>query len=67
MLKTYPQSDYTDALLNIAAKLGASNRIAAYQYCIENEWLCEFGQLTEKGFHKVTANFYKDTTDTTVA
>ena len=61
MLKTYTQSDYTDALLNIAAKLGAPNRIAAYQYCIEKEWLCEFGRLTDKGFHKVTANFYKDT------
>tara|TARA_Y200000002_G_scaffold159614_1_gene131911 strand:- start:299 stop:499 length:201 start_codon:yes stop_codon:yes gene_type:complete len=63
MAKNYPQSDYTDALLNIAVKkLHASDRVAAYQYCIEKEWLTEFGQLTDKGFHKVTANFYKDTT-----
>ena len=62
MAKNYPQSDYTDALLNIAVKkLRTSDRIEAYQYCIEKEWLTRFGQLTDKGFHKVTANFYKTT------
>ena len=36
--------------------------IAAYEYCMEKKWLCGFGRVTDKGFHKVTANFYKDTT-----
>lgn len=56
------QSEYTDALLNIAAKRGAADRIAAYEYCMEKQWLCGYGRVTDKGFHKVTANFYKDTT-----
>jgi len=55
-------SDYTDALLNIAAKRGATDRIAAYEYCMKKQWLCGYGRVTDKGFHKETANFYKDTT-----
>ena len=55
-------SDYTDALLNIAAKRGATDRIAAYEYYMKKQWLCGYGRVTDKGFHKVTANFYKDTT-----
>jgi len=47
-------------LLNIAAKRGASDRIAAYEYCMEKKWLCGYGRLTDKGLHKVTANFCKD-------
>ena len=62
MKQFFSHSDYTDALLKIAAKRGAADRIAAYQYCIEKEWLCGFGRVTDKGFHKVTADFYKDTT-----
>ena len=53
-------SDYADALLSIAAKRGASDRIAAYEYCMEKKWLCGYGRLTDKGFHKVTANLYKN-------
>ena len=34
MRQFYTHSDYTDALLNIAAKHGASDRIAAYEYCM---------------------------------
>jgi len=30
-------SDYTDALLNIAAKRGALDRIAAYETCMEKK------------------------------
>ena len=56
----YTPSDYTDSLLNIAAKRGASDRIAAYVYCMEKKWLCGYGRVTDEGFHKVTANFYKD-------
>ena len=62
MQQVFSHSDYTDALLNIAAKRGAADRIAAYQYCMEKKWLCGFGRVTDEGFHKVTANFYKDTT-----
>ena len=62
MQQIYTHSDYTDALLKIAAKRGVADRIAAYQYCIEKEWLCGYGRVTDKGFHKVTADFYKDTT-----
>ena len=55
-------SDYTDALLNIAAKRDATDRIAAYEYCMKKHWLCGYGRVTDKGFQKVTAMFYKDTT-----
>jgi hypothetical protein len=60
MQKFCTHSDYTDALLSIAAKQGASDRIAAYEYCMNKKWLCGYGRVTDKGFHKVTANFYKD-------
>jgi len=60
MRQFYSHSDYTDALLNIAAKHGASDRIAAYEDCINKKRLCGYGQVTDKGFHKVTANFYED-------
>jgi hypothetical protein len=60
MRQFYTHSNYTDALLNIAAKRGASDRIAAYEYCMEKKWLCGYGRVTDKGFHKVTANFYND-------
>ena len=60
MRQFYTHSDYTDALLNIAAKHGASDRIAAYEYCMEKKWLCGYGRVTDKGFHKATANFYND-------
>ena len=62
MQQFFSHSEHTDALLSIAAKLGAADRIAAYQYCIQKEWLCGYGRVTDKGFHKVTADFYKDTT-----
>jgi len=29
---------------------------------MKKQWLCGYGRVTDKGFHKVTANFYKDTT-----
>ena len=35
MQQFFSHSDYTDALLNIAAKRGAVDRIAAYEYCME--------------------------------
>ena len=62
MKQFYTHSDYSDALLKIAAKRGALDRIAAYEYCMEKNWLCGFGRVTDKGFNKVTAHFYKDTT-----
>ena len=37
MRQFYTHSDYTDALLNIAAKHGASDRIAAYEYCMNKK------------------------------
>ena len=62
-MKQYQKNtNHTDALLNIATKRRAFDRIAAYQYCIEKEWLCGYGQVTDKGFQEVTANSYTDTT-----
>ena len=55
-------TNHTDALLNIAMKRGAVDRIAAYQYCIAKGWLCAYGQITDKGFRVVTANIYTDAT-----
>ena len=60
MRQFYTHNDYTDALLGIAAKRGTSDRIAAYEYRMEKKWLCGYGRVRDKGFHKVTANFYKD-------
>ena len=60
MRQFYTPSDYPAALLNIAAKRGALDRIAAYEYCMEKKWLCGYGRLTDKGFRKDTANFYND-------
>jgi len=57
MRKFYTNNDYTEALLNIASKRGASDRIAAYKYCIEKNWLCGYGRVTDKGFYKITSNF----------
>jgi hypothetical protein len=37
MWQFYTYSDYTDALLNIAAKRGALDRIAAYETCMEKK------------------------------
>ena len=57
MKKLYTNNDYTEALLNIASKRGSSDRIAAYEYCIEKKWLCGYGRVTDKGFYKITSNF----------
>jgi hypothetical protein len=62
-MKQYEKNtDYTDTLLELATKHGAFDRIAAYHYCIEKEWLCGYGRVTDKGFHEVTANICTDTT-----
>ena len=60
MRQFYTHSDYADALLNIAAKRGASDSIATYETCMEKKLLCGYGGVTDKGFYKVTANFYKN-------
>jgi hypothetical protein len=60
MQQIYILNDSMYVLLNIAAKRGASDRIAAYEYCMEKKWLCGYGRPTDKGLHKVTANFCKD-------
>lgn len=57
MKKFYTNHAYTEALLNIASKRGSSDRIAAYEYCIEKKWLCGYGRVTDKGFYKITSNF----------
>ena len=57
MKKFYTNHDYTEALLNIASKRGTSDRIAAYEYCIEKKWLCGYGRVTDKGFYKITSSF----------
>jgi hypothetical protein len=64
MYQFFTERQYTNDLLEIAVNRGAVDRIAACDCCMEKEWLCGYGRMTEKGFHKVTRNFHKPSTKT---